>query len=208
MKQNKNNLDVLLAPSWLSGLTAIVAGLTVVIGIILVFSFNNSVVQQQITGWQDVSTPEPTLTLPGGTPPGTDTNSLQNTWPLLGFWMVVGLAAYFIVESGARGLSEIAEFKKELGFVHTHRDALIRNTVETALLRLAAAIIWLIFIGFFFRRIVPYSIEAAHASVSDLKAPTALLDGALSFSIIVLGLHIQVVLLRLMSGRLRLFSRG
>jgi hypothetical protein len=120
--------------------------------------------------------------------------------------MVIGLVVYFVVEAAARSLGEAAEFKRELGFVNARRQDLLRGVVEATLVRAVAAAAWIIFIDLFFKRIIPYSITAAQASASDLLSLTAILYIALSFCMIVLSLHAQTILLRLMAGRPRLFS--
>lgn len=199
-------VDKLLTPSWLSGLIAVAGGLVVTAGVLLAFSFNNSQAQQQLTTWQNTSAPA--LTLPGQSPPGTDNNSLQNTWPLLGFWMVIGLVVYFVVESAAHAMGEAAEIKKELKYVHVRRDTLLRSTLSSVTLRFLAAVVWLLLIEVFFKRVIPYSITAAHASASDPLSLNAFLYALLSFVMVVLGLHLQVILARLCAGRARLFSTG
>jgi hypothetical protein len=204
MKTKNSSLDKLVNPSWLSGLIAITAGLFVTISVIAVFSFNNSQVQQQINSWETHISQN--LTLPGQNPPGTTTNSLQNTWPLLGFWAVTGLVIYFIVEAIARSLHDLEFFKAELNYVHAPRDQLLRGIVEMIALRLISAAILIVFIQTFFKRIVPYAITAGHAAASNLLNLTNILYAVLSFCVIVLSLHFATILLRLTAGRPRLFS--
>ncbi len=191
-------------PSWLSGLIAVLAGLAVTVGVALAFSFNNSQIQQQLAGLQDTSSP--TLTLPGEAPPGTTQNSLQNTWPLLGFWAVVGLVIYFVVETSIQLFQQAEEFREELGYVNAKRDRLIRTAVEYLGVRLLAVLIWLIFIEIFFKRIIPYSILAAHAGVSDLRSWQSFLYMLTSFFMIAVSLHLHTIFLRLSLRRPRVFS--
>jgi amino acid transporter len=207
MKKKEKTVDKLLQPSWLSGLIAVLAAILVTFGVIVAFNFNNSQIQQQLTSWQNTTAPA-ALTLPGQSPSSDTTNSLQDTWPLIGFWMIIGLIAYFAVEAAVRGLSEVAEFRRELDYVHARRGALIRSAVEAVFIRLLAAILWIIFIEFFFKRVVPYSILASHATASDPISPVSFVYAALSFSLIALSLHLHTIFLRLMAGRVRLFSIG
>ncbi len=204
-KNNSQNIDKLLTPSWLSGLIAVTIGLAVTIGVILSYSFNNSQIQQQLANLQN--TPSPALTLPGQTPPSSN-NTLQNTWPLLGFWGAIGLVVYFLAETVIKLLRDFAELKRELDYVHARRDIMIKTTAEYLLLRLVAVIIWLIFINVFFKRIIPYSITAAYASASDLRSLSAFLYELLSFSMIVFSMHLHTIFLRLSLRRPRVFSNA
>jgi hypothetical protein len=204
MKSKNQIIDKLLTPSWLSALVAVAGGFAVSVGVIVAFSFNNSQVQQQLTAWQDTSAS--VLTLPGQAPPGSDNNSLQNTWPLLGFWAVIGLVVYFVVEEGIKTFHNADELRKELNYVHARRDLMIKSQAISILIRLAASVVLIFFIETFFKRVIPYSITAAHASLSDLKSFNAGLYVLLSFCMIALSLHLLTLLLRLAAGRPRLFS--
>lgn len=204
MKTKATRLDKLLEPSWLSGLIAVIAGLVVTIGVILAFSFNNSQIQQQLTGLQN--TTAPTLTLPGQNPPGGTKNSLQNTWPLLGFWAIIGFVVYFVVETVAQGVHNLEELREEMGYVHAQRDILLKTAVEYLLIRLLTVIVWLFFIEVFFKRIIPYSILAAHASTADLHSGQSFIYALVSFFMITASLHLHTIFLRLSLRRTRVFS--
>jgi len=205
MKSKTQILDKLLTPSWLSGLIAVAGGLIVTFGVIIAFNVNSSQAHQQLIGWEDTSTPA--LALPGqdlGDASGN--NSLQSTWPLLGFWAVVGLIVYFAAESAMRSLQNAEELREELSYVHVRRDLLIKVTLESLLLRLVAAVVLVFSVEAFFKRIIPYSITAAQAASSDPISPGAVLYTLLSFCMVVLSLHLLTVFLRLTAGRARLFS--
>ncbi|HTB49039.1 MAG TPA: hypothetical protein VK712_03070, partial [Verrucomicrobiae bacterium] len=94
---DKKLTDILLTPSWLSGLIAVFSGLLLTVGVIIASSVDSSQVQQQLVTLQN--TTAPALTLPGGTVPNASNNVLQTSWPLLVFWGFVGLAVYFVVEA-------------------------------------------------------------------------------------------------------------
>jgi phosphotransferase system glucose/maltose/N-acetylglucosamine-specific IIC component len=197
-------VDKILTPSWLSGLIAIAAGLIVTVGVIITFNFKDTIAQQRLTIWQNTSSPA--LTLPGESPPGTTTNSLQNTWPLIGFWIIVGLLVYLIVEAGMKAVNDVNELKEELDYVHARRDVLIRESAVALLIRLLAMLVWLFFIEVFFKRIIPYSITASHDSVGNLKHLDALRDVGLSFLIIAASIHVHTFFLRVALHRSRVFS--
>jgi hypothetical protein len=203
---SKKRTMELFEPSWLSGLFAVLAALVITFGIILIFSFNNNIIKQQLIGLQNTQSSQPTLTLPGQSPPGTTTSSLQNTWPLLGFWAVVGLMAYVIIELFFNTLHEFRQFNNELRYVHVKRRSIVKNTIISFLFRVCMAIVWLVFLDIFFRRIIPFSILSSHASASNLPKLSGILDGCMSIVLIVFGVHVNVVFLRLVLRRPRIFS--
>lgn len=203
---SKRDLNLLLTPSWLSGLIVVAAGLVLTVGVVLAFSFNNSQIQQQLVGLQN--TVSPSLTLPGQTPPGGGNNSLQNTWPLLGFWAVVGLVVYLVVETVAKSVRQAMELRHEMDYVHARRDLIAKTAAEFVLIRAVAAVILLVLVQLFFKKALPYSITAAHAAASDLRSPGALLDALLAFSLVAVSLHVMVIFLRLSLRRARIFSNN
>lgn len=200
---NKHLKD-LLTPSWLSGLIAVTVGLIVSAGTVLLFSFNNSQIHQQLVGLQSTK-PQPTLTLPGGRPLGDNNNSLQTTWPLLAFWGIIGLAAYVLVEYIVKIISQAAELKNELNYVHVRRNALLKTTAEHLLFILAVLAVWLVFIDLFFKRIIPGSIAAAHAASGSPNILVAFSYGLLSFFMMAGSMHLQAIFMRLTFRRTRLF---
>jgi hypothetical protein len=205
---NHKRIVELFTPSWLSGFIAVVAGLVVTLGVFVLFGIQSSHIQQQLLTLQSTAAPA-TLTLPGQTPPDAGTSSsLLNTWPLLAFWGVVGLMVYFIVETIAKGLANVAELKNELNFVHARRDGLIRTTVEYLAIRVVGAVLWLVFIDIFFKRIIPYSITAAYASASNPRSLDGFLFALLSFIMIALSMHLHAIFLRLSLRRPRVFSKA
>ena len=163
---NERRLRALLTPSWLSGLLAILGGLIVTGGVIIVFNFNNGPLRQQLITLENTNNSQPALTLPGQAPPETR-NSLQNTWPLFAFWGMVGLAVYFVVESIIKTITEAEEFSRELNYVHAKRAKMIWSLVEGLAFRFVSIIVWLIFLDLFIKRFIPYSITAAQASVGS-----------------------------------------
>jgi hypothetical protein len=181
---NRHRLKLLLTPSWLSGLLAFVLGFIFSVGIIVAFNFNNSAFQRQLKTYEDTSHTQATLTLPGETPPEVQ-NSLQNTWPLIAFWGMIGLAVYFVVEFFIKGI----------------------DNVQYLIVRFVSAVVWLVFLDYFIKRIIPYAIQASDNSVTKTASiEIKILYGLLSFTLITVGLHINVIFLRLALMKTRIFS--
>ncbi len=199
-------LGRLLSPSSLSGLVAIGVGVFLTYGIIAAFKVHNYHIDIQLIHLQSTSS-QPTLSLPGQIQPSTANNSLQNTWPLILFWGIIGLIAYFIVETITKLISNVKNFNKELNYVHAKRDLMIRTTTEYFLFRAAVATAWLFFINLFFKVIIPYSIKDAHTAAISVKIAQILGYASLSFILIAFGIHLHVVFMRLILRRTRIFSR-
>lgn len=203
-RYNRRLIKSLITPSWLSGLVAILLALAVTIGVIVVFSFNNSLIRQQLLIFQNLQ-PLPTLTQPGGIAQ-TPTNSLQTTWPLIVFWGVVGLVFYFVVETITKVVRNVQELRRELDYVNVRRDSIIRSEVRFLAIRVVIVVFWIIFSAFFFKYIIPYSIMASYASASNPKSVDGILYALVSLFIIGLSLHIHTIFLRSALGRPRIFS--
>jgi hypothetical protein len=196
--------DTLLTPSWLSGLIAILSGLVVTVGTIIVFNLSNSPIQQQIAGWQNTRQ-QTTLTVPGQIVAAPQ-NSLQTSWPLLAFWAAIGLAVYFVVEEIISIARNTAELKAELDYVHASRQQLLRTSMTRLLIRVAAIAAWLIFIDIFSKRIIPYSLISAQAGTADLVSWNGLFYESLAFVMVALSLHAHTIFLRLVARKPRVFS--
>ncbi len=205
-KLDKKLTNMLLTPSWLSGLIAFASGMILTLGVIVASDIHNSQVQQQLVALQNTATPA--LTLPGEAAPSVGNNFLQTSWPLLVFWGFIGLAVYFVVEAVLGAVKNAADLRKELDYVNTQRDSLIRTIVQHLALRLTAMIVWFILLDIFLKRVIPYSITAAHASASNQFSVNAVLYAVLAFVMIALSMHLNTILLRLAMRRPRVFDRA
>lgn len=202
--KDRKIIGILLSPSWLSGLVAVIAGLVISVGVIIAFNANNSSITQQLTSWQQ-SQPADAIK-PFVRDPEANKPTLKNSWPLLIVWSIIGLAVYTIAATIIHSISKAEEVRESLGYVNANRDKIIKLEAEQILLRVLAAITLGILISLFIKTVVPYSITAAHASASDLISLTGALYALLSFAIVVVSLHLQTIFLRMSLGRIRLFS--
>ncbi len=202
---DKNHLNLLLTPSWLSGLLAVLAGLIVTVGIIVIFSLHTSGVQQQLTAWQ-INKPQRTLTTPDQVLAENDRPSLNESWPLVVVWAGIGLAVYAVAAAIVRSLSNAEGLRESLDYVNAHPHELLKQTVEHAALRAAAAILLAALTLTIVKKVLPYCITASHASAGDILSPVGILYMLLSFAVLVISLHIETILLRLALGRVRIFS--
>lgn len=203
--QDRRLIGILLTPSWLSGLLVIVAGLVVCVGVIAAFEAHNSPIQQQLVAWQQ-NKPQPALTTPEQVLPENDKPSLRGSWPLLVVWSLIGLVVYAIATTIVGSIARAEQLRESLDDVHARPRDLLESTAEHILLRVVALIILLVLVQIFVKQLLPYSITAAHASAADVLSPSGALYALLSFAMVTISLHVQVIFLRLTVGRVRLFS--
>ena len=202
---DRRQIGLLLGPSWLSGLVAIVLGLVVSLGVVIAFGVNNSGLQQQLMAWQQTQPAHPVVSSQQNLPEN-DHPTLRGSWPLLLVWSLTGLVVYGIVTAIIRDIGRAEEIRESLDYVNSRPQTLLATTARHVLLRVMAAVLLVAFGSFFLRQIIPYSLTAAHASASDLVSLDAGLYVLLSFGVVVVSLHIQTILLRLALGKTRLFS--
>lgn len=198
-------INQLLTPSWLSGLVAVMIGLTISVGVIVTFELNNSALQQQLIAWQSTKPPR-ALTQPGQLLPENDKPSLKGSWPLLIFWSAAGLVVYAVATSIIRNLTRAEAMRESLDYVNAQPARTLAESAEHLFLRLIATILMLVLGIVFIRQVVPYSITAAHASAADVFSVDGLLYAVLAFALIVVTLHGLTILLRLSFGRARVFN--
>jgi hypothetical protein len=202
-KEDKKLIGVLLSPSWLSGLLAVVIGLTISLGTLLAFSFNSSSVQQQLISWQQ---DQPAKPLHTGALVSTEKPTIKNSWPLFLVWTIIGLAVYSVAAALIHSISNAEKLHESLGYVNAQRDKMIRLTELQIGMRALGAAALGISISIFIKTVVPYSITAAHASAAEVLSVTGFLYALVSFAVIVICWHIVTIFTRLSFGRVRLFS--
>jgi hypothetical protein len=199
-------LIAVLLPSWLSGLVAVACGLLMTIYVIASFNLPGAGIKQELLNLTHTSNTSPVLTLPGQTPPGSNHNTLQNTWPLIAFWAIIGLIIYFVADLLFNLMRDVFALKNELTYVHSKRDVIIRYTAELLIFRAVIVLFWLAFLDLFFKRLIPYSILASRASASDVTSGAGLITALLSSAVIAFSLHVNTVFLRLALRRTRVLS--
>jgi len=129
---------------------------------------------------------------------------LSNSLLLL-FWSTVG-AIIYIAASHLYGLvTKSIEIEKTLFYVNINRERTIENLLVSFAVRSAAFFAWLIYCLVFFGQFMPYIVstvkELVGSPVIDLVMPVVQVLLVLS-----LAFHIHIVLLRLISLRVRLFE--
>lgn len=195
-----------LTPSPFSVALSVLAGIVLTATVVAAFMLSGVALKQQLSTLENTDNNQPALTLPGEDPPGTNQNSLQNTWPLMAFWAFLGLISYYVVNMFLKVIHEINEYNKELDYVNARRDAIIKITAEYFLFRLFIVLSWLIFTDYFLKHLIPLCILAAHAATFDLSSFAGIASAVTAFLVMAVSIHIHAVFLRLAVGRPRILS--
>ncbi len=120
--------------------------------------------------------------------------------------MLVGLIVYVILIEILHGFGAIAEDIDEFKYTRGKRGTLLRYLGERTSLRVIAGITWLLYLIVSIRIIIPFSLLASKAVVTDPHHLASWLYGLLGVLVLVVSMHVHVILFRLMSLRLRIFG--
>jgi hypothetical protein len=194
----------LLQPSWLSGLLAVFASLAIVIGTIVASNFTGSSLQQL---WQAESTKNNSISSNYRTADvGLSSNTIISDIPLFILWGCVGMIAYAFVINIVNAGQNVAELKAELDFVHVDRRRLMRTAGIRLLTRLAVLAIWLAFIRFSMKILLPYALAVIHFASGSVGWFNNIAYTILGFAVLAVCIHFHTIFLRLLRLRPRLFS--
>lgn len=198
-------LEVFLLPSSMSALICGLFGGLTVFGTI-VLTHVGSDVQQSLIGLHNVY-----LTSSIGANVHTvgnnfGQNAFLNNALLFILWGTIGLVVYSIVQGAMNELREADKLLRELNYVHANRDAIIKNVALRAAIRLGSLLTWWFVLRFIIYKLVPYAIASAHISAANLLGPFDWLRSLLAGFACALGLHVLIVLTRLIFLRPRLIG--
>jgi hypothetical protein len=192
---NLKRIEVLLSPSWLSGLIVGFIWVVVVVAGLVSTHFSGSLWQKGLfhLGERSGETYQQLTSQ-------VSDNRLIDNLPLFVFWLGMGIVVYYLAAAIYEALHQVAEIHEELHYVHVRRQELIRAAIEQFAVRFVAVTIAFIYIAAFFKKLVPYALAGLrHASLDPLHAVWVAL-------LLLVGMHVITVLVRLMFLRERLFS--
>ncbi len=135
-------------------------------------------------------------------------NTLLNNTLLFILWGTVGLVVYSIVQGAMNELREADKLLHELNYVHANRNAILKSVGLRAAIRLGALLTWWFVLRFIIYRLVPYAVASAHVSAMNLTGSFDWFRSFLAALACALGLHVLVVLTRLIFLRPRLFGES
>jgi hypothetical protein len=134
-------------------------------------------------------------------------NAILNKILYFAFWMLIGLLVYIILFAVLRGTGAAAEDIKEAGYANIRRSDLLQNFAIRFTSRLAGIFAWLVFSIVFIRVLLPFCSLAARTASSDVMSINGLIYGLAGFIVLFLSLHVEVILIRFIFLRVRLFSQ-
>jgi hypothetical protein len=122
------------------------------------------------------------------------------------FWMLVGLVVYVILSAFIKGYEEISDVIKEFGYIHALRQQLAESIFLRLAIKGVVAIIGLFFMLVFLQFLLPLSRLCTIVAGGQLLSANGFLYAIVSFGLLWLSIHIQVVLVRLFFLRVRLWG--
>lgn len=198
-------LGVFLSPSWLSGLVAVVAGVSVIGGSIALTHLGGAA-QQSLLGlhlaYRQSSVGASVQTIGNSFAGNTQINNVL----LFLFWGMVGLVVYSIAQSAVSEFKNADELLHELASARAKRLGIMENVASRTLIRLGALVAWWLLSRFMVYKLVPYAIASAHLSALHLTSAADWWRTLLAGLACILGVHLLAVLLRLVTLRARLFD--
>lgn len=203
--KNDKQIKTLLTPSWVTNFIGIAVAVLVTAGTIVLSQYQGSELRQQIFEVQANANTETTGGVYENITANIAGNSFLGALPLLLTWACVGLVVYFFAVSIARSFGNAASLHDQLGYVHTTRQAVLKQALTNLAVRVAATIGWFIFIKVSLSIIVPYALAAASIageSFSLMSVGYALLAAAILY----VDIWIHAIFLRAIVLKPRLFG--
>lgn len=133
-------------------------------------------------------------------------NQSLGSGALFAFWCVVGGVCYMTFAAVIRGLREINGFKDEVEYVHINRHTLFREQSERLLIRLAVLVLLFLLFQFFVDQAIPWSRQLAQIGAVESGIIGKVGYSVSAVTIIAATVHVVIVLLRLLTLRVRLFG--
>jgi hypothetical protein len=122
---------------------------------------------------------------------------------LFAFWACVGLVVYYLVVGLARGIAEISEIGRELGYVNTSRWALITGVAGRLGVRVLATAGLFVALALLLKFAIPFAISVVEAGSMQVSSAVGIVLATL---VVLVTAHLVVVMARLAALRPRLFS--
>lgn len=198
------SLDLLFKPSWLSGLVIVLVSLGLILGTVLSVQYQESslrLLRAENTQPHTLSTGYKTI----------DTNFSTNTAigyiPLFIFWAGIGLIVYSFTMAAVNAVRNAAELEAETHYVNVNRQALLLHAAERVILRFVVLVAWLLYIKFTLHVILPYALAVAYAATGSIGYLASVGYILWGISLLCIGLHLHIILMRLFVLRPRLFGQ-
>jgi hypothetical protein len=131
-------------------------------------------------------------------------SSFVSSLSVLVFWALVGAAVYITTLQCIKALGAGVELKREMGYMHADKSAILRNAGLRLVIRVGVAFGVYGLLGWIARQAIPAVLAAASDVAASAGSRTAS-QAAVATSLLIAGLIILTTLLRLFMFRTRLF---
>lgn len=125
---------------------------------------------------------------------------------IFAFWLVAGVLVYVIAVDIVKGLRSTVEVEEELKYVHLNKTAVLRYNAIRFLIRLVTLAVWAPYLYVFFHKLLPEAVYLAIAASGAIKLYLRPIDAILSITLVAVAIHINIILLRLLFLRPRVFN--
>lgn len=135
-------------------------------------------------------------------------NSVLNNILFFAFWMMIGLFVYVTIATLSHSVAETEESLESMHYVHARKKIIQQNILLRWSVRIGGVLAGLIYSWVFFSFLLPFSILASRVALGSLSTIIGWLYLILASIVLVMGLHIFVILIRIISLRPRVFGNS
>ncbi len=208
MSLHKSKLRILLTPSLLSLVSSLFLSAITMLVLGLLYQAGKGSIYDYVFGkgssTELIASSRSSLEALNNTVFG---NTILNKVLYFAFWMLIGLVVYIILYGFLRGSGAAAEDLKETSYANTRTADLLQSYAIRFSVRLAAMFGWIVFTIGFIKVILPFCALAARTAAHNFLSSNGILYALMGFAILVISFHLEVILIRLLCLRVRLFSQ-
>lgn len=200
-------VGVLLTPSWASAVACIITSIVVLTISSLAYNARTGFLYSVLFG------PDSSADLIQSGRDTIDTlvqatfgNSILNKLIFFAFWCLIGLVIYFVLSGIGRTGAAISETAHRFHYFNARRKQFEEELGLRLIVGAIAVLVGFLYLTFFFRTLLPFSILSARIGISSLNDAGGWLYLLAGFATLSISLHFIIVLLRLLLLRPRLTS--
>ena len=132
-------------------------------------------------------------------------NDLLGRAVVFGLWAFVGLCTFVLITTITSFFETVEEQGREMSYIHTNKESLLRNNFLTVAYRIGIAALWAVFISLCIRYVLSYFAVTGFVALGGSGGAADWLIFLVAAAILYVSLHIQVIFARLLAGRTRIW---
>ncbi len=134
-------------------------------------------------------------------------NRIINDLPLILFWVLVGVAVYFVVIEIIKSVNSTIELADDIKETKvSKRQAILKETGIRSLIRAVTVIVWYIYLRLFILKFIPLDLSYINRFATSRTVSNAINFILIAIVLLVL-LHINTVIFRFIALKRRLISK-